>query len=137
MPEKNEMEWLTQLDRDFAATMKSTRERLGLTQADVASRCRDFKVDITLTTVARIESGRRAVRLGEAHALAAVLGIQLDSRSPIRASLDAELAAAQEQYAQATTEMERAEERRHVLRDRIWDLQTLIQQDDESRSTPD
>lgn len=81
MPEKDEMQLLTTVDRAFAGALKANREALGLSQVQLAEQVRraagfDF---ITQVTISRIEHLKRAPRLGEAHVLAAVLGVSLES----------------------------------------------------------
>jgi transcriptional regulator with XRE-family HTH domain len=62
------------VDERFAANVRETRERLGLSQGEVARRMADAGWPYYQQTVARIEDGRRKPGPGEAHALAEILG---------------------------------------------------------------
>ena len=65
---KTEDEW-------FAENARRQRERLGLTQADVAASLQELGLSgFRPTTVSRIEKGDRSVKLAEAIRLAKVLG---------------------------------------------------------------
>jgi DNA-binding XRE family transcriptional regulator len=55
-------------------TIRELRDKLGLTQQDLA-----VKLDISVSTVASMESGRHEPRLELARKLAAVLGVSMDA----------------------------------------------------------
>lgn len=54
------------------------REELGLTQMDVATRMTDLGFPFRQQTIQKIESGDRAVKVEEAHALAGILLSEVD-----------------------------------------------------------
>lgn len=67
------------LDEAVARNVKKARERAGLSQAEVAKLLTDAGVPgIHQTTIARIESGSRALKLVEALALGRVLGYRVE-----------------------------------------------------------
>ena len=67
--------------------------RLKLSQAQVALAMTHRGFTWHQTTVAKTESGERALRLDEAHALAGVLGVELTDLLPTKKLTDAECAA--------------------------------------------
>lgn len=67
-------------DARFAASVRELREGKGWSQAELAANLREVGwPNIHPTTVARIEAGTRAVRLGEARAIATLLGSDVSS----------------------------------------------------------
>jgi transcriptional regulator with XRE-family HTH domain len=65
---------------EFRERLKVERKRRGWTQADVAKMLSDKGIDhIFTTTVAKLESGERDVKLQEATALADLFDVSLDS----------------------------------------------------------
>lgn len=70
----------TETDRRFAANFKAARERLGLSQREVAEQMRDRQgIPWHQQTVVRFESGEQRVRLGEAEALASIARTTMDA----------------------------------------------------------
>lgn len=72
------IEALLNVDSHFAINLRTLRERVGMSQADLADalKKRGFP-NIHPTTVARIESGTREARIGEGVAIADILGSSL------------------------------------------------------------
>jgi transcriptional regulator with XRE-family HTH domain len=68
-------------DSYFGKRVREERSRLGWSQEELAKRLTDNGIPIYNSTVAKIENERkpRAVRLGEAAALADLFGVTLDS----------------------------------------------------------
>lgn len=64
----------TETDRRFAANFKAARERAKLSQREVADHLRERGIPWHQQTVVRLESGEQRVRLGEAEALADIVG---------------------------------------------------------------
>ncbi|MFK0244589.1 helix-turn-helix domain-containing protein [Amycolatopsis azurea] len=101
----------------FARNLRRERERLGITQAELARRSsKILGANLDPTAVTRIEQGTRAVRLDEAVALAQVLGVPLPllySEAPVSeteavlARCRVELAAAQSRWEQSRLEVQR------------------------------
>lgn len=70
---------IADIDANIGANMKAQRERMGLSQADVAELAKKAGVrGIHQTTIARIEKGERALRAAEAVALSRILDISLE-----------------------------------------------------------
>lgn len=65
------------LEQNFATQIRPAREAASMTQADLAKRLRNYGVDIDPSGIARMEQGRRSVRLNEAFGLSQILGIPL------------------------------------------------------------
>jgi transcriptional regulator with XRE-family HTH domain len=62
-----------ELDREYGKRMKKLREERGLTQADVVRRMKDGGVSyMNASTLSRIESGLRPLRLSEADVLSGI-----------------------------------------------------------------
>ncbi len=61
----------------MASTIRSTRQRLGLTQAELAHLARTVGASWTQSKIAAMETGRRDISLGEALILGNLLGIGL------------------------------------------------------------
>jgi transcriptional regulator with XRE-family HTH domain len=77
-----------EVSRTFAERAKAARLRAGLTQQQLCDRLlEETKVDLDTSAITRIEAGQREPRLGEALAIARVLGFGLDNLVP-RAELD-------------------------------------------------
>jgi transcriptional regulator with XRE-family HTH domain len=67
-------------DRRFAANVKTARERLGMSQADLAAALADQGLaDLTQQKIAAVESGTRGVKIGEALAFARALRMSVDA----------------------------------------------------------
>ena len=65
-------------DERFAANVREMRERQGISQADIAKAMRERGWAFHPQTVQRIEAGHRKVSVGEAEAIAAILGTTVD-----------------------------------------------------------
>jgi transcriptional regulator with XRE-family HTH domain len=77
-----------EVSRTFAERAKAARLRAGLTQQQVCDRLEEeAEVELDTSAITRIEAGQREPRLGEALAIAQVLGFALDNLVP-RAELD-------------------------------------------------
>ncbi|MDR6613588.1 helix-turn-helix transcriptional regulator [Leifsonia sp. 1010] len=90
MVENENLDFLSSVDQAVARNVKSARERAGFSQAELAARLADMGVPgIHQTTIARIESGTRVLRLAEALAIARLLDYQIEElvESPMSASL--------------------------------------------------
>jgi transcriptional regulator with XRE-family HTH domain len=59
----------------FAVEVRTTRERKGWTQQQLADRLVELDCPIDRSTIAKIESGKRGISLDEAFAFAAALGV--------------------------------------------------------------
>lgn len=68
------------MDASFAAAVRGYRESRGWTQSELAARMVEIGgvPDATQVLVSRIEAGKRAIRLTEAHALARVFGVSVE-----------------------------------------------------------
>ena len=68
------------VDASFAAAVRGYRESRGWTQSELAARMVEIGgvPDATQVLVSRIEAGKRAIRLTEAHALARVFGVSVE-----------------------------------------------------------
>lgn len=65
----------------FGKQVRTNRERLGWTQADLAKRLTDRGIDTYASTIAKIEAAERkprAVRIAEAMVIADLFGVSLD-----------------------------------------------------------
>lgn len=72
-------QYVTDLDRDFGARVRATRERQGVSQQHVALVLEAmYGIPWHQTTVAKTESGERPIRLAEAVAVAQALSVPLD-----------------------------------------------------------
>jgi transcriptional regulator with XRE-family HTH domain len=77
-----------EVSRTFAERAKAARLRAGLTQQQLCDRLEEeAEVELDTSAITRIEAGQREPRLGEALAIARVLGFGLDNLVP-RAELD-------------------------------------------------
>ena len=65
---------LDPVERWFAANLKAAREQAGLSQEAVAAQMREEGHNWRQQTVAKIENGTQAVKLGEAHSVAQIVG---------------------------------------------------------------
>lgn len=62
-------------DQNFAVNVRHYREQIGLSQEELAQRMSERGFGFTQATVWKIEQGKRAVRIGEAVALATALNL--------------------------------------------------------------
>lgn len=76
-----------QLGGTFAERAKTARLRADLTQQQLSDRLSEAGVKLDTSAITRIEAGQREPRLGEALAIAQVLGFSLNNLAP-RANLD-------------------------------------------------
>src|SRR6516164_3759995 len=65
-------------DERFAANIREERERRKLSQGELARRMAERGYPYYQQTIRRIEEGRRKVSVGEAKALAEILGTTMD-----------------------------------------------------------
>lgn len=110
---------LAEVEQNFATNVREYRLQLGLSQEELAQRMVEHGFGFTQATVWKIEQGKRAVRIAEAVALMATLGLpdwMNLTRSPYTFRRDAHLQAAHRSagaaYAaikDATTEFLRAQ----------------------------
>jgi len=114
-------EYAGEPERVLAARVREIREKLGMTQAEVARGMTAQGLAMLQSTIAKIEACQRPVRLNEAVRLAAVLRTQLDDlmTDPRQRDMQDALAAARDeerellgQLLQAT---HRLEQRRAAL----------------------
>lgn len=70
---RDRFEW----DEHFAANLRSTREAMGITQAELAERMRDRGFGFHQATIYKIEKGERKVSIGEAMAIAGLFDIDV------------------------------------------------------------
>lgn len=93
-------------DQRVAANVRSRREEIGLSQADLAARMAAIGWPYHPQTVSRVESGARKVSIGEGEALAGILGVTLgeltwpDPVTNVIAWFDMFTSAADEAYGQ-------------------------------------
>lgn len=66
-------------ERIFGRRMKEERERRGWKQADLADRLTKAGVPVIASAISKSEAGHRLVRLSEAVAIAAALGLPLSA----------------------------------------------------------
>ena len=66
-------------ERNFRRQMQRLREAQDMTQTDLARKLKDVDLRFHQQTIQRIESGERPVRLNEAHWIAFVLGVTVES----------------------------------------------------------
>lgn len=64
-------------EANFARRLRVTRESLGLSQADLADQITKAGVPMPQQTVARIEAGKRSIRLNEARLISQILKVSL------------------------------------------------------------
>jgi len=67
------------LDRNIGAKVKDYRERLGLTQKQLAARLQTSGCDLTENMIGQIEIGYRATSVFEIDKLAEVLGVDYNA----------------------------------------------------------
>jgi transcriptional regulator with XRE-family HTH domain len=66
-------------ERNFRQQMMRLREAQEMTQTDLARKLKHFDLPFHQQTIQRIESGERPIRLNEAHLIAHVLGVTVES----------------------------------------------------------
>jgi transcriptional regulator with XRE-family HTH domain len=79
-------------DEMFAVNIRQTRERLKLSQGEIARRMADRGFPFYQQTIRRIEEGRRKVSVGEAKAIAEILDTTVDQLTASVPEADAALA---------------------------------------------
>ncbi|MFE4409084.1 helix-turn-helix transcriptional regulator [Streptomyces sp. NPDC056821] len=84
-------------ETNFVLRMRLLREARGISQAEVAARVTRLGVQLPQQTIARIEAGKRSLRLDEAEAIARALGSSLTEMS----GRVVEVTDAERQYAEA------------------------------------
>jgi transcriptional regulator with XRE-family HTH domain len=81
-------------EQNFIKQMLRLREAHGMTQTDLARAAKALGLKFHQPTIQRIEAGERPVRLGEAHVIAGIFGVNLDvMTSPEPSSMELRLAA--------------------------------------------
>lgn len=111
----------------FSRRMREAREAQGATQSAVATALAMMHgIKLDSTAITRMESGQRAIRLGEAVAIAAVLGMTVDELLRPVLSPDEQLRQAARQLetsewraAEARAEFTAARRRLERLRERL------------------
>ena len=74
---------------NFGTRMKLERTKVGMTQAQLATRLEDeFDIRLDTSGITRIEAGRREPRLSEALAIAEILGMELSASRPAPSDLN-------------------------------------------------
>jgi transcriptional regulator with XRE-family HTH domain len=63
------------VERQFGKTIKAMREARGWTQTDLATKLGTLGFEYHQTTIGKLESGARPLRIGELFAMAAVFGV--------------------------------------------------------------
>ncbi len=79
-------------DRLFAANLRTARRARGLRLEDLSIALSDSETPILKTGLSKLETGERAVTLGEAVALCSILGVPLDAMVQDRLQVRVELA---------------------------------------------
>ena len=69
----------SQISLNFRMNMAAVRQDKGLSQGELAARMSKGSSLAHQTTIARIEGGKRAVKLDEAHEIAGALGVQVST----------------------------------------------------------
>jgi transcriptional regulator with XRE-family HTH domain len=64
-------------EANFVLRMRLLREARGISQAEIAARVTRMGIALPQQTIARIETGKRTLRLDEAEAIARALGVDL------------------------------------------------------------
>lgn len=103
-------------EANFVLRMRLLREARGLSQAEVAARATRLGVSMPQQTIARIETGKRTLRLDEAEVIARVLGSELTHM----ASKVVEVTDADRQFAEA-------KQRRHELSTALFDAEAALE----------
>lgn len=113
-------------DERFGAAVRARREAMGLTQAEVSEALRAAGQPVSVTALAKVEAGSRAVKIAEAAALARILSLHLDLLTLSEESSGAlegllsrasgQAAAARARAAAAAAEAARAGQREAALR---------------------
>ena len=122
----------------FARRLREERERAGLSQADLAGRLSDVLNDaIYHSAVARMESGKRSVKIDEAIAIADVLGVRLAELLEDRDTVDDRIDELQIQLVQYREAVTGYEEQLHRARSSVSAVEQEIAELESSRVPPD
>lgn len=113
-------------ERTFSSRMRELRERNKLSQTALASMLVQYGVKIDGSAITRIEKNARVIRLGEALAIARVLGVPLPQMLKAAPSLREELGEAQEQLKQARIALETTTANHAAAMDRVERLMELL-----------
>lgn len=70
-------------ETQFGRRMRHERERRGLRQEDLANLIRQGGMKIHVSTISKMESGMRMIRLSEAAAIAKALKVTLDEMTTV------------------------------------------------------
>lgn len=102
---ENEFKVWARFEKVFAARMRQARADAGISQAALARKLSKYGIDLDATAITRIEKNAdvpaRSIRLGEAAAIAEVLGFDLLDSSP-KVGPDAALRERNRQYGKAS-----------------------------------
>lgn len=99
---------MTQPSEVFLEQMRLIRTSEGLSQAELAERIAPhLGHSLDASTIARVESARRSVRLDEAVAIAKALGVRLDEMIPSEYTLEEEAVRIEQSLAEIHAEVAR------------------------------
>ncbi|MET4702764.1 helix-turn-helix transcriptional regulator [Frigoribacterium sp. UYMn621] len=106
-------EGASQWDEAFAQAVRRVREQNGMTQAWLASEMSDRGFEFHQATVYKVEMSKRRVSIGEAKAIAEVLGFAsldqfLDSESDSFAAINGRLMTASDEFVRSIVKTDRA-----------------------------
>lgn len=129
---------VTQPSEVFLQQMRLIRKSEACTQADLAQRVEaHLGHTIDASTIARIESGRRSLRLDEAVAIAKALGMRLDDMLPSEYTAQEEAVRLEHELAQHHAKIDDLEREKHemessatVIELRLAELRDQITEDD-------
>lgn len=126
-PAPNEDAISAELETNFAANMKKSRENLGLSQSEVAIRMQQAGwAGFRQATVSRVEKMERTVRLGEAYSIARILGLALWEMTE-EGALSSRITAAAKQAQEAAADLYRLQAEVRAAEDKLKDASELEQ----------
>ncbi|MEV4752162.1 helix-turn-helix transcriptional regulator [Streptosporangium sp. NPDC049248] len=108
---------------NFIQQMKRLREARKMTQTDLARQLKAYGLPFHQPTVQRIETGERPVRLNEAHLIAKVLGVDVDSMATAASPSDREIRYAVDRL-RSSSEL-RSDEVNEVLGEWVEDVESF------------
>jgi transcriptional regulator with XRE-family HTH domain len=111
-------------ERNFRQQMQRLREAQELTQSDLARSLKGFGLPFHQQTIQRIEQGERPVRLNEAHLIAKVLGVTVDSMTAAGTPSERELRYAVDRLRRGAAKA--VEEVSNAMNEWLEDIQTLV-----------
>lgn len=120
-------------EANFALRMRLLREARGISQAEIAARVTRMGMALPQQTIARIETGKRSLRLDEATAIARALSVDLfdmlsdpvevrDARNQLKAA-EADLGSLRAARLDADVELEKLDRARVELSVRVKQFQ--------------